>query len=735
MEVLLVKYGYAVLLLGIAVEGEMFLLAASFMARRGLFFSLPLVILVAVVANCGADQVYYILARTRGKAWLQKRFSDHPRYQKVVGLMSRHGNWLLFGSRYAFGFRIIIPAACGALGMPPARFTILNLCAGIVWALPTSLLGFYLGGVAETLVLNFRRYELWALALFAAAAAAVLVVRHLRHAEWIEDLKPGDSHTFVPYFIAAMGVVNLVTALVPHSSAAIRALQVWLPLEVIQRSRPLMLFAGVALLQVSRNLARRKELAWYVAVIALSMSLLLHITRALDLHQSLVAALLLGYLVYNRKRFYARSDPLSMKLGLLMVPVMAATVFVYGYTGLNHLRSQFNWYPGATPIKETLRSGILIVPPNLDPITSHAAHYLGSLQIAGWLARFYLLALFLRPVILRDRMEAPQTSVAGIFASYSRHALSASAVQSDKHHLLVAGGSGLIAYDTRGAVALSCGDPIAPDALFAQSVREYLAFCRKHGWTPCVYGAADVRVPVYEEVGLRTLKVAEEAILDLKEFSLSGNKRANLRAMVNKAAKSGMSVRRYDRRQLPDSLIDEQLEEISQEWLAEKHLGEMGFTIGRFSLDTLLDIPVFIAEAGQHVVAFCSWLTYRNGEAAVLDLMRKRKDTVAGAMDFLLAHSLLLLQDAGFVEASLANAPLANVSGPRGPLERGVSVLFENLNSFYGYKNLFQFKKKFAPRWEGRYLVYPRGAELPAIAYALASVHSSRGLVQLFLRR
>jgi membrane protein DedA with SNARE-associated domain len=51
MEALLIKYGYALLLLGVAVEGEFFLLAASYLAHRGIF-SLPLVILVAIVANC-----------------------------------------------------------------------------------------------------------------------------------------------------------------------------------------------------------------------------------------------------------------------------------------------------------------------------------------------------------------------------------------------------------------------------------------------------------------------------------------------------------------------------------------------------------------------------------------------------------------------------------------------------------------------------------------------------------
>ena len=104
-------------------------------------------------------------------------------------------------------------------------------------------------------------------------------------------------------------------------------------------------------------------------------------------------------------------------------------------------------------------------------------------------------------------------------------------------------------------------------------------------------------------------------------------------------------------------------------------------------------------------------------------------------MDLLVARSLEELRAAGLEEASLANAPLANVGGPRGGLEKGVALLFENLNSFYGYKNLFQFKKKFAPRWEGRYLVYPRGAELPRVAYALTCVHGAGGLRRLVLGR
>jgi phosphatidylglycerol lysyltransferase len=284
-------------------------------------------------------------------------------------------------------------------------------------------------------------------------------------------------------------------------------------------------------------------------------------------------------------------------------------------------------------------------------------------------------------------------------------------------------------------VALACGDLLTSDNTMKHAIEEFMQFCQHNGWTPCVYEAAQDHLHLYREMGFRALKIAEEALLDLREFSLAGNRRHNLRAMVNKVAKTGMAVQRYDRAKDPDPQKDEQLEAISQEWLAEKRLGELGFTLGRFSLEALESVPVFLATNRERVEAFCSWLPYRNGHAVVLDLMRKRKQAASGTMDILLAQSLLQLRAEGFEEASLANAPLANVGEPHTTLDRGVLLLFENLNSFYGYKNLFQFKKKFAPCWQGRYLIYPQDADLPAVVYALTRLHTEGGLWQLVFGR
>ncbi|MCE9625668.1 MAG: phosphatidylglycerol lysyltransferase domain-containing protein [Deltaproteobacteria bacterium] len=568
----------------------------------------------------------------------------------------------------------------------------------------------------------------------ALVAALFLSLRYLSRLAFFKDLTLADLHGLVPYLIGAMGLINLISALLPKAHPTLAAVESWLPLEVSQHSRPLMLFAGVALLQVMGGLQRRKEQAWYVATLSLGVSLVLHLTRGLDLHHSLVAGMLLAYLIYYRKRFYARSDPASLVLGLSTAPILLALVMFYGTLGLHHHHSHYLWEPGATAVSEAFRAGILIVDPHLEPLNPSAAHFLGSVEIAGWVARLYLLVLFLRPVILRKRQEAPAKTVQALFARESRHSLSTFALQDDKHHWLAVEGRALVAYSTRGAVAVSCGDPLVPKPLLENAIVAFSEYARRNSWVPCFYEVAEENLPVYQALGLRGIKIAEEALLGLPDFSLAGGKRASLRSMVHKISRTGLKVWRYDRKNHPDPRLDEQLEEISEEWLSDKHLSELGFTIGRFSLEALNEVHVFVCGTEEKIEAFTSWLPFRQEQAAVLDLMRRRRSAPSGTMDFLLANALLQLRESGVVTASLANAPLANVDRRHGPIEKGLALLFENMNSFYGYKNLFQFKNKFAPNWEGRYLVYPKGVELPRIAYALARVHSTGGFLNLLRR-
>src|SRR5689334_10857720 len=176
MEFLLLKYGYLILFLGIFLEGEAFLLAGAFLANRG-YFRLPLVILVAIAANTLGGQFYYLAARVRGRQWFESRFGGSPRFRRILDWMSCYGNWVLLLSRFAFGFRIVIPAACGALGMSQLRFFLLNLAAGLLWAIPTALAGYYFGNSVDAVVHRAHRVVMEGMAIAFLLLAIYLAFR------------------------------------------------------------------------------------------------------------------------------------------------------------------------------------------------------------------------------------------------------------------------------------------------------------------------------------------------------------------------------------------------------------------------------------------------------------------------------------------------------------------------------------------------------------------------------
>ncbi len=686
MELLLLKYGYLILFLGVVVEGEAFLIAGSFLASRG-YFNLATVTLVALAANALSAQFYYTAARVRGRRWFESRFPDNSPYRRIINWVGRRTNWLLLMSRFLFGFRIVIPAACGAFGMPVARFVVLNIIAGLLWAVPTALVGYYFGASAGEWFRDARQYTLIIAIVASAGVALFLAIRHIQRFRSIfQNLEWSDLHNTIPFVMGLMGAVNVVSAIWPNSERLLGELQEWLPLEVSQGSRILMLFTGFALLQVSRNLARRKELAWYVAVIALSVSLLLHLASGFDVQNSLVAGMLLIYLIYFRRRFYTRTDPASLRKGLMAMPLLLLIVFFYAVTGFTATHEQFQWKGRANPLTEAFRTGVLIVQPDVVPMTRYASLFLISIQVAGWMARIYILILLLRPVILRNRLEAPKEDNNRIFRQHGTESVAAFAVQPDKHHLLVANRQGLVAYATKGSIALACGDPIAPDELFDQAVKDYLEHCGRHGWTPCVYMAAERRLPFYQSLRLQWVKVAEEALIVLESLPAVDN------------VPHAYAIHRYDRSETADALIDEQLEEVTEDWLETRHMREMSFTAGHFSLEQLAQGPVFILGDRHYVEAFCAWLPYKNGRSAVLDLVRQRRNAPPETLVQLVTHSLRMLKEAGFEEASLTDSALE-----RDQIER------------------------FYPRWESRYLVHPRGANLSKITKALNSIQKRSG--------
>lgn len=106
--------------------------------------------------------------------------------------------------------------------------------------------------------------------------------------------------------------------------------------------------------------------------------------------------------------------------------------------------------------------------------------------------------------------------------------------------------------------------------------------------------------------------------------------------------------------------------------------------------------------------------------------MRRRAEIERATMDFLFISMFLHFKERGYESFNLGLSALAGVgetkNSPR--LEKALKYLYEHLNRFYKFKGLHEFKEKFNPRWESRYLIYPSLVALPDVVVALVRADS-----------
>ncbi|MGF1463989.1 MAG: phosphatidylglycerol lysyltransferase domain-containing protein [Maricaulaceae bacterium] len=207
-------------------------------------------------------------------------------------------------------------------------------------------------------------------------------------------------------------------------------------------------------------------------------------------------------------------------------------------------------------------------------------------------------------------------------------------------------------------------------------------------------------------LGLRVEKIGEAAELDLATFSLRGNKREALRRNYKKLVKANARFEVLPAEAVAAHLAD--LEAVSEAWLTARGR-ELGGTLGRFDPDYLTRTPVACVWVDDRMVGFASvWLS-PDGQAASMDLMRRRPDAPMGAMDFLFVELIGWTAARGCQRFDLGLAPLAGLQGETGAFARLGATIFEHGEAIYNFQGVRQFKNKFAPAWSPRYLAFDGG--------------------------
>ena len=184
-----------------------------------------------------------------------------------------------------------------------------------------------------------------------------------------------------------------------------------------------------------------------------------------------------------------------------------------------------------------------------------------------------------------------------------------------------ADGDSFVAYRVEGGVAITTGDPVGSaggpgDARWRSSSRS----ATRENWTPCLYSTTEAVKEVTDGFGWPSLQVAEETVLPLGKLAFTGKKFQDIRTSISRAGKGGITAEWIYYSEAPLAIRD-QIQAISEEWVSDKALPEMGFTLG--GLDELDDPAVrclIAIDQDRTIHGITSWMPcYRDGVPGRLD--------------------------------------------------------------------------------------------------------------------
>ncbi|MCW4353802.1 phosphatidylglycerol lysyltransferase domain-containing protein [Hoyosella sp. YIM 151337] len=528
------------------------------------------------------------------------------------------------------------------------------------------------------------------------------------------------------FVVALFGVVNVVAAAAPHprGTAPLAAEIAW---EAVFGARYGLLAAGIVALLSVRGLLFGRRAAWLSAVAACVIAVAAHFANESGpLGFALAAAALLGLLVYPRG-FAASSAPRSFRRGLAVLATGLLAVFMYALVGIRAARGAFRDEGTVFDSVSDAIALLLLLPPGAEPVTHHGVFIIDSARIGVLVVVVAGVALLAAAVVGRPGRSADLERVSAVLAKHGKTGLAHFHLLDDKNWVFSPDGDAFVGYAVTGTTAVALGEPVGERESALAAARAFLDLCDRNGWTPVFHQATPEGADLLAALGLKRLKIGEEAIIDVQSWSSDGRSYKSLRSALRRCERAGYRVAI-----LPHPVTERdlaRLREVSDAWLDDGGHRERTFTLGRFDPDYLRTTPVVVVvDDDDTIQAFANVLPSYQSEDGSFDLMRRRPGSANGVMDFLFVALIGRFKQAGKRGMNLGLAPLAGVGDPAqddnapSVADRVLRLIYERGDRFFNYGGLRAFKDKWQPRWEPRYLVYANEASLPKAALGVARI-------------
>ena len=238
--------------------------------------------------------------------------------------------------------------------------------------------------------------------------------------------------------------------------------------------------------------------------------------------------------------------------------------------------------------------------------------------------------------------------------------------------------TGIVTFQKRVGAVIALAGPLGPAEGRAQSVGEFIHAAEHAGLVPCFFSVGEtVREAVPDT--WRSLVVADDTIVDLPGLAFTGKAWNSVRTSMNKAGREDMTFRLTRLADEPWG-VRAQLNAISEQWVGDKDLPEMRFTLGTLAEADDPEVRIALAiDPHGTVDGFLSWLPIygddgRGVRGWTLDIMRRREGGFGPVMEYLIASSAVAFRDEGAEIMSLSGAPLAHEYPPEASMLAALSA-------------------------------------------------------------
>ncbi len=496
-------------------------------------------------------------------------------------------------------------------------------------------------------------------------------------------------------FIA--GAILLATGSLPVPIGYLQFLEKYIPLTLVEVSHFMGALTGMALIFLSGGLRRKIDTAWLLTCVLLTSGIIFSILRGSHYVEVGILVAMLIPLIPAKKHFTRK----GMLLGNVMSIQWLASVFLVlittswlGFFSYRHVNysSQLWWQ---------------------FTLENNAPRFLrAQAGIVIFLSLIALKQLFTHAKAQETMGQIDRSRVESI-VSLSPRSDASLALLGDKKFLFSNSGNSMIMYGVRGKRWISMGDPLGVKEEWPGLLWDFRELADKYGGNAIFYQVSPTQIVNYVDMGLTLVKLGEVGKVPLYDFNLEGSSHKKFRWTLRKAEKEGLSFRVL----MPPetNIIMDNIEEISDLWLADKNTREKGFSLGSFNREYLARFPVGIVELNSSIVAFSNfWVSYEKEEISP-DLMRYKSGIPSEVMDYLFLKSMIWGKEQGFRYFNLGMSPLSGLEGHKmAPLwQKFGNFLYRHGEYFYNFQGLRMYKDKFSPQWEARYLAFPGKLSLP----------------------